>query len=264
MKKKILAISLVVAMLAVAVIGGTLAYFTDTTAEQQNTFKVGGVDIDLTEPAWDATAAHTLVPGTTFAKDPTITVAAGSQDAWVFLKLDMNKYVSLINLMGVDAYKNGVAGLSGNYPGFTAFMTTLLESNSTRETVINRWFSGINHADWKIMNLEEIKTAVSGAASQTNPVLGTMILGYQKSTLKAGESVRFMTGFGIPATVTQSMFDGADAYYINDVNGVSKSASNFNTEKAGFKMTFIACAVQAEGLNTLELAYAQVPAEFRA
>lgn len=48
MKKKILAISLVVAMLAVAIIGGTLAYFTDTDKET-NTFTVGNVDIDLHE-----------------------------------------------------------------------------------------------------------------------------------------------------------------------------------------------------------------------
>lgn len=48
MKKKILAISLVVAMLAVAVIGGTLAYFTDTD-NATNTFAVGNVKIDLIE-----------------------------------------------------------------------------------------------------------------------------------------------------------------------------------------------------------------------
>lgn len=48
MKKKIVALTLVVAMLAIAVIGGTLAYFTDTDAEA-NTFTVGSVDIDLIE-----------------------------------------------------------------------------------------------------------------------------------------------------------------------------------------------------------------------
>lgn len=48
MKKKILALSLCVVMLAVAIVGGTLAYFTDTDAEV-NTFTVGGVKIDLIE-----------------------------------------------------------------------------------------------------------------------------------------------------------------------------------------------------------------------
>ena len=48
MKKKLLAMCLVVALAATAVIGGTLAYFTDTDTET-NTFTAGGVKIDLIE-----------------------------------------------------------------------------------------------------------------------------------------------------------------------------------------------------------------------
>lgn len=48
MKKKIVSIALVVAMLAIAVIGGTMAYFTDTDA-QTNEFTIGNVTIDLFE-----------------------------------------------------------------------------------------------------------------------------------------------------------------------------------------------------------------------
>ena len=106
MKKKITAICLVVALAATAIVGGTLAYFTDTTEEVRNEFTVGNVDISLDEPNWEYEGDKAnLVPGTQIAKDPTITVEDGSQDAYVFLKMDMNKYVSLINLMGVDAYK---------------------------------------------------------------------------------------------------------------------------------------------------------------
>ncbi|MBQ9167198.1 MAG: hypothetical protein IJX67_02165 [Oscillospiraceae bacterium] len=46
--KKILALCLCVAMLAIAIVGGTLAYFTDTHAET-NTFTVGNIKIDLIE-----------------------------------------------------------------------------------------------------------------------------------------------------------------------------------------------------------------------
>lgn len=48
MKKKITAISLCVALLSVAIMGASLAYFTDTD-EATNTFTVGGVKIDLIE-----------------------------------------------------------------------------------------------------------------------------------------------------------------------------------------------------------------------
>ena len=48
MKKKIVSLCLVVALAATAVIGGTLAYFTDTE-EAENVFTVGKVDVELIE-----------------------------------------------------------------------------------------------------------------------------------------------------------------------------------------------------------------------
>lgn len=48
MKKKFLAFATVFALAAVAVVGGTMAYFTDTDNET-NTFTAGGVTIDLIE-----------------------------------------------------------------------------------------------------------------------------------------------------------------------------------------------------------------------
>ena len=261
MKKKITAICLVVALAATAIVGGTLAYFTDTTDEVRNEFTVGNVAIDLDEPNWEYEGDKAnLVPGTQIAKDPTITVLDKSQDAYVFLKLDMNKYVSLINLMGVDAYKNNIAGLEGTYPGFGEFMNTLATDREVRETVVNRWFTGINHNDWEIMNLDEIQAAVEGTATETNPKAISVVLGYKGGDnggiVSEGDEIKFMDSFGMPETVTSSMFDGEDAYYID---GVSKS--NFNTEKASFKMTFTAYAIQAEGIDGLAAAYSALQAE---
>ena len=136
MRKKLVALSMAVLMLAVAVIGGTLAYFTDTTDAKVNTFEVGNVDINLTEPNWKGEA--TLMPGTSYDKDPTITVGEKSQDAYVFLKMDMNKYVSLVNLMGVDAYKNNIGGLKGDYPGFISFVNALANNSGLRAAVVDR------------------------------------------------------------------------------------------------------------------------------
>lgn len=251
MKKKIFSLCLVVALIATAVIGGTLAYFTDTTKSQVNEFTVGNVNIDLTEPHWKNDA--TLMPGVTYDKDPTITVGEKSQDAYVFLKMDMNKYVSLINLMGVDAYKNNIGGLQGTYPGFIKFVNALASDNTLRAAVVDRWFTGITHADWKVMNLDEISKWVNGAANQTNPAKLEVVLGYIGSdddTLSAGESVTFMTKFGMPETVTASMFNGEDAYKID---GVSKS--NFNTDASTFKMTFTAYAIQKAEIKDIDAAY---------
>lgn len=75
MKKKILALCLVIALAAIAVIGGTLAYFTDTK-DATNTFTVGNVKIELTEPNWEGNGskdAPEVYPGEALAKDPTVT-----------------------------------------------------------------------------------------------------------------------------------------------------------------------------------------------
>lgn len=83
MKKKIMTISLVVALAAIAIVGGTLAYFTDTD-EAVNEFTMGNVKIDLTEPTWVDKAK--IVPGdkntNAVPKDPTVT-NIGTEDAYV-------------------------------------------------------------------------------------------------------------------------------------------------------------------------------------
>ena len=103
MKKKILAIVLCVAMLAIAIVGGTMAYFTDTKA-QTNTFTAGSVKIGLDEAVVEkngegnyvAVAAGTrthndqsyhLYPGMSVVKDPTIYVQPGSEDAYIAAKI---------------------------------------------------------------------------------------------------------------------------------------------------------------------------------
>ena len=89
MKKKTLAMLLAVCLIATAVIGGSLAYFTDTETKT-NTFTVGNVKIDLTEPSWDAAGnvdADTVYPGEPLAKDPTVE-NIGNNPCFVRIKVD--------------------------------------------------------------------------------------------------------------------------------------------------------------------------------
>jgi len=102
MKKKILAACLVVCLLATAVIGTTLAYFTDTKTVT-NTFTTGNVAITLDETKvgtdgkpvegegagrFTTGNAYHLLPGHTYIKDPTIHVAAGSEDCYLFVEVN--------------------------------------------------------------------------------------------------------------------------------------------------------------------------------
>ena len=79
MKKKTLALVLALTLLVAGVVGGTLAWLTDRTAEVKNTFTVGDINISLTETTTD----YKMVPGNTIAKDPTVTVKANSEALFV-------------------------------------------------------------------------------------------------------------------------------------------------------------------------------------
>lgn len=85
MKKKVLSLCLVVALVATAVIGGTLAYFTDTDSKD-NVFTTGKVDISLQEN-FDSNNAK-LLPGSqkvnAVQKEVSIKAELGSEDAYVW------------------------------------------------------------------------------------------------------------------------------------------------------------------------------------
>lgn len=102
MKKKILAITLCVAMLAIMLVSGTLAYFTDNDAKT-NTFTVGNVDIKLTEPKWKETGeaeAENAYPGEALAKDPTVTNNGNNP---CFVRIQITGLDQFVQKFGADA-----------------------------------------------------------------------------------------------------------------------------------------------------------------
>ena len=104
MKKKLTAIFLCVALVAIAVAGASLAYFTDTKSAT-NTFTVGNVKIDLIESQFHREGNDNS--GDTSIPDPTHTVVAG----------DGMKYVTTGHTMFTnDEIKKDAANYS-NYIG---------------------------------------------------------------------------------------------------------------------------------------------------
>lgn len=106
MKKKSILLTLTAVVLAMAIgVGGTIAYFTSTTKDVKNTFTVGNVAITLDEAEvtyandkWTAgsnrvqsNTYENVYPGAHLPKDPTIHVAADSQDAYVAMKVVISK-----------------------------------------------------------------------------------------------------------------------------------------------------------------------------
>ena len=99
MKKRILIMSVAMALVCVFAVGMTIAYLTSTTKTVTNTFTVGNVKITLDEAMVDEMGVpvenadrvtantYKLLPGHTYTKDPTIHVDESSEDCFIRAKV---------------------------------------------------------------------------------------------------------------------------------------------------------------------------------
>ncbi len=89
MRRMLFTLALVL-VVAVASVGGTIAWLTDKTAPVTNTFTVGDINIELTETE----RTYKIVPGVEIPKDPKVTVKANSEACWLFVKVEEANWLS--------------------------------------------------------------------------------------------------------------------------------------------------------------------------
>lgn len=111
MKKKTLALVLALTLLVAGIVGGTLAWLTDQTAEVKNTFTVGDINIGLTETTTD----YKMVPGNTIAKDPTVTVKANSEACWLFVQVTESENLDTFITYAIAEGWTALPGVDGVY-----------------------------------------------------------------------------------------------------------------------------------------------------
>lgn len=149
--KKALFIMLSAALIVCATVAGTLAWLTDTTAPVVNTFTVGDINITLTE---SENLDLKMVPGQTITKDPKVTVKAGSEACWLFVKVDKS-----VNFDGFMTFEmaDGWIALSG-YAGVyyrnvdatnadTGFDVLKDNKVTVRDTVTKTMLEGVKNAE---------------------------------------------------------------------------------------------------------------------
>lgn len=85
MKKKGLALVLALTLLVVGVVAGTLAWLTAKSDVVTNTFTTSDIKVELKETTG---TEYKMIPGYTISKDPKATVLAGSEECYLFVKLD--------------------------------------------------------------------------------------------------------------------------------------------------------------------------------
>ena len=115
MKKKSFVMVLALVLVFAVAVGGVVAWLTATTGPVKNTFTVGDINITLTEEAGkDAEYQFKMVPGNTIAKDPKVTVVGGSEDCYLFVKVEES--TTLDDYISYTMNKTGWTALDGQ-PG---------------------------------------------------------------------------------------------------------------------------------------------------
>ncbi len=135
-KSKALLLTLCAVLLVAASVLGTMAYLTSTDTVT-NTFTVGKVEIkldetDVTNPNGPRVKANSykLMPGTTYTKDPTVTVKAGSEESYVRMKVTFNNAAEIIALCTDPDMVDEVTGVENAFPLIR--MVNFVEANAAK------------------------------------------------------------------------------------------------------------------------------------
>ena len=183
-KKKILSLTLILCVAAIMVVGGTLAYFTDTD-NATNTFTMGNVDIDLWESDVekddtgdyqpiddtkidDGNDYEDVFPGQFISKDPTVT-NEGSYDAYLRVTVEMPM---------------GIENIMAKY------------CDKDLETAFGMMFEDYDVDLWDLTNTVSMDGLFNGGK-----VKAILVFDYN-GILEAGQDVTLFTGINMPAEMT--------------------------------------------------------------
>lgn len=219
MKKKILAMSLCVVMLAIAIVGGTLAYFTDTKSAT-NTFTMGNVKITLDEtnindPEGDRVIANSynIYPGAVVKKDPVVH-NVGKNGAYIRAIVTIENGMNWLGLYNENVW------------------------TAPQEDAFNALINNTLGEGWELV---DIAYDMSGPNHPTSDFVAT--LKYTGVLAHGADTTAMFTEISIPAKLT-----GNDVTTRIDQNGE-------------FKIDVVAQAIQADGFNTWEAAFAAFDAQ---
>ena len=137
--KNMKAAILAVAMIAVMMIGGISAYFTDGDTVT-NTFTVGKISLDLQEPNWNPDDAEDTTPNQTIKKDPQI-LNDGINDEYVFLEVIV-PYANVV-VANEDGSKKAAADTElYSYAVNSGWVEIATTKNTTDKTVTHLYVYG--------------------------------------------------------------------------------------------------------------------------
>ena len=255
MKKKLLAIGLAVAVLAVTIVGMSIAYFTDTDNET-NVFTVGNVHIQLNEQERQLDEDGSTILGDFTQNKPLFPIVGSAQGEKDEFGLPtaanyVDKVITITNTGASDAYVRAYfaipSALDDGYETFNAGLNILhfnfgnkVENGNVYTTYQNEWKWLDDDNNWKYF-----ETEIGG-------IDYNVYYADYYQVLPAGETTeRFVDGVYLDAGVD---FDDNGNMTITR-NGVTTTVDLGGIELDSLNCPVFAIACQAAGFDTAEEAF---------
>ena len=183
-KNRVLILVLALVLLFGVSVGGTLAWLLDKTDEVTNVFTTSDIDVELKEN----TTEYKMIPGWTIDKDPIVTVKAGSEDCWVFIKVEET---------------GGDVKVDGTTYSFDDFIAYKIDPNNWTQLLDGEQkpVEGVYYTKYGQRNDVDIAIKVLSAGSYTDP-MGTDTVGTDDVTISWDANQ-----VGVKPSVTKEMMN---------------------------------------------------------
>lgn len=113
-------------------VGGTFAWLTAKTDPVVNTFTYGDINIGLTETTG---SGYKIIPGVNIEKNPKVTVTAGSEACWLFVKVE-EKGTFVANKVTYSIAEGWTKGDGTNIPANVYYRAVDAVTNDTDFAVL--------------------------------------------------------------------------------------------------------------------------------
>lgn len=132
--RNVLLIVSMMLVVAMASVGVTVAWLTDTTQTITNTFTTSDITIELTETTG---TSYKMVPGATITKNPVATVKAGSEACWLFVKLEKSANFDSFMEYEIAEGWTALSGVDGVYYRAVGTSPAVIAADQSYDVLLN-------------------------------------------------------------------------------------------------------------------------------
>ena len=180
---KVLVAVLSVVLVMCLTVAGTLAYLQDKTETVINTFTSSDVSITLTETK-PANKTAKMVPGADIEKDPKVNVLDGSEDCYVYVKIEKSANFDTYMTYEVDTTVWTQVETGDNYVVYGREATANQSYDILKDNKVSV-NPTVTKADMQLID----GVIVEGVTEQSAPTLTFTAYAIQKSELKNDDAV---------------------------------------------------------------------------